>query len=119
LAKKNLVISPRALNTSLDPNAYASSTSTKNKVVSHSLALNQGSFKEAGASFIDRLTNQNSNRSLFLYNFVAGMKVHKGPFHMNSISTKNPKYLISELTKAVEAHKIYHRNVRIIFQFFL
>jgi len=30
---------------------------------------------------------------------------------MNSVSSKTPKYLIGELSKAVEANKIYHRNV--------
>ncbi len=48
---------------------------------------------------------------IYLCNFLAGLKVHIGPFHMNSVSSKNPKYLINELTKAIEFNKIYYRNV--------
>ena len=39
------------------------------------------------------------------------MKIHKGPFHLNSVTSKNPKYLINELAKVLESHKIYYRNM--------
>lgn len=41
------------------------------------------------------------------------MKIHKGPFHMNSVTTKNPKYIMNELVKVLESQRIQYRNVDI------
>jgi len=38
------------------------------------------------------------------------MKTHKGPYNVSGISSKNPKYVMSEITRAVEQNKVYHRN---------
>jgi len=95
--QKKLAISPRG--TGNDTNIYANVAKTT-KAVSNSVAFTQGSFKEASSSFADRLSNQ-----------TTGIKAHKGPFHINSVTTKSPKFLMNELTKAVESNKIYNRNV--------
>ena len=40
-----------------------------------------------------------------------GIKVHKGPFNMRCISNKNPKYLISDIQKAIDNTKIHYKPV--------
>jgi hypothetical protein len=110
-----MVTSPRAASPLFDTSGY--SISSHQKKVSQSLAFNPGALKDS-SSIVDRLSNHNRKNFLYCSYLIAGIKVHKGPFHMNSVSSKNPKYLISELNKLAEQNKIYYRNVRNFFLFF-
>jgi len=98
--KKNFA-SPRAVTSQDKTNIYNTLSNRKSKV-SASLALTAGALKEK--------TN-NSNVVERLSSHTTGMKIHKGPFHLNSVTSKNPKYLINELAKVLESHKIYYRNM--------
>ena len=121
LQKKNF-ISPRALataSTSQDKTNIYNSLSNRKGLVSASLGFQAGALKEKvnNSSVVDRLSS-NSGIALFFSRFkflIGGMKVHKGPFHLNSVTTKNPKYLMNELTKILENNKIYFRNVSFYF----
>jgi len=99
--QKKTFASPRAVTSQDKTNIYNTLSNRKSKV-SASLALTAGALKEK--------TN-NSNVVERLSSHTTGMKIHKGPFHLNSVTSKNPKYLINELAKVLESHKIYCRNM--------
>jgi len=100
LQKKHF-ISPRAGASPEKQNLYNSLSSRKG-IVSTSLGFAAGALKEKSnnTSVVDRLSSH-----------TGGMKVYKGPFHLNSITTKNPKYLMTEITKVLETNKIHFRNI--------
>jgi len=104
LQKKNTFASPRAV-TAQDKNSLYNSLSNRKSKVSASLAFATGALKEKTN------TTNNTNVVERLSNHTPGMKIHKGPFHLNSTTTKNPKYLMNELMKVLENNKIYFRNV--------
>lgn len=45
---------------------------------------------------------------------IGAPKIYKGPFHVNSISSKSPKYIMSELNRAIDGLKIYYKIVNAI-----
>jgi len=98
--QKKSFISPRAVPSQEKQNIYTT-LSTRKGVVSTSLGLAPGALKEK---------HNNNNVVERLNSHSSGMKVYKGPFHLNSITTKNPKYIMNELTKALENNKIHYRN---------
>jgi len=100
--QKKHFISPRAT-TSQDKGNIYNSLSNRKAMLSTSLGFAPGALKEKtnNSNVVDRLSSNNA----------PSMKVHKGPFHLNSVTTKNPKYMMSELTKVLENNKIYFRNV--------
>jgi serine/threonine protein kinase len=100
--QKKILVSPRA-SSPLETNLYNSLSNRKPNLQNNSLSLSYGTTKEKEKEnhYADKLqANKHS----------AGMKVHKGPFHANSVSSKNPKYLMNELLKSMEQQKIYYRN---------
>jgi len=117
LQKKNTFASPRAV-TAQDKNSLYNSLSNRKSKVSASLAFATGALKEKtnttnNTNVVERLSNHTRKFPIFSFfvNRKAGMKIHKGPFHLNSTTTKNPKYLMNELMKVLENNKIYFRNV--------
>jgi len=97
LPKKSF-ISPRV---SQDKQPVYTSLSNR-KMLSTSQGFAAGALKEKNnnSSVVERLNSQSS-----------GMKIYKGPFHLNSVTTKNPKFIMSELAKVLETNKIQFKNL--------
>ena len=111
---KKSVISPKGASP-LDSNLYNSFNPKKITLANSS--LNYGTFNEkVNSQTFDKLNGKACNILIVYKSFkkliiIVGLKIHKGPFHVNSISNKNPKYLMSEIIKAIEQQKIFFRNV--------
>ena len=42
---------------------------------------------------------------------LGGLKVHKGPFNLRSVTNKDPRYIISEIIRGVESAKMFYKPV--------
>jgi len=97
LPKKSF-ISPRV---SQEKQAVYNSLSNR-KMLSTSQGFGTGALKEK---------QNNTTTAERLSSHTSGMKVYKGPFHLNSVTTKNPKFIMSELAKILDSHKIQSKNL--------
>jgi len=100
--QKKSFISPRV--SQEKQNSYIT-LSNRKAMVSTSQGFVPGALKEKSSNI------SNSNIVDRLSSHTPGMKVYKGPFHLNSVTSKNPKYLMSEITRALENNRIHFRNI--------
>jgi len=101
--QKKSFISPRVGGTQ-EKLALYNSLSSRKGMVSTSLGFATGALKEKNTNTSISAVERSSTHS-------TGMKIYKGPFHLNSVTSKSPKYLLAELSKVLENNKIQFRNV--------
>ena len=95
---------------------YSSTTNPSRSNVSG--ILKQDKEKEQKPKQQPRAASPTGRRHLswmVLISNKGSLKVYKGPFHVNSISSKSPKYIMSEINRAIDGLKVYYKIVKYLF----